>query len=172
MDKDLQRYLNGHLSTAHFSISLIADLADHQSDPAETKFYSDLEGMVTSDHEIMEGLLSSIRCGDNRPQHFSHAHDEKSKRSVFTDGRQNSAFSCSFEALEMLALGIQGKRLLWVALQEISHHFPEWSGIDFQQLEFDAIRQREAVEERRLTQGRKTLTCSIRKNQGVDAPAA
>jgi hypothetical protein len=70
-----------------------------------------------------------------------------------------------FEALEMLALGIQGKRLLWVVLQEIAPHFPEWEDINFAELEFEAIRQRESVEDRRIESGREALASMERRKK-------
>ena len=54
----------------------------------------------------------------------------------------------------MLAIGIQGKRLLWVMLGEIAPQFPSWRDIHFADLELAAIQQRDAVEVRRLAAGR------------------
>jgi hypothetical protein len=55
-----------------------------------------------------------------------------------------------FEALEMLALGVQGKRLLWVALREIAPAYPAWKDVNFADLELEAIRQRDGVEAWRI----------------------
>ena len=55
-----------------------------------------------------------------------------------------------FEALEMLALGVQGKRLLWLAMQEIAPGYPEWNEYDFFDLERRAIEQRDGIEEWRI----------------------
>ncbi len=54
----------------------------------------------------------------------------------------------------MLAIGIQGKRLLWVMLGEIAPQVPGWRGIRFADLESAAIQQRDAVELRRLAADR------------------
>jgi hypothetical protein len=59
-----------------------------------------------------------------------------------------------FEACEMLALGIQGKRLLWRGLAEIAPFHPGWHAFDFHTLERDAERQRDAVEEERMKAAR------------------
>jgi hypothetical protein len=65
-----------------------------------------------------------------------------------------------FEALEMITLGIHGKRLLWVMLGEIAPQAPGWKNVDFAELERAAIRQRDALEERRIQAGRNTLGTS------------
>ena len=50
--------------------------------------------------------------------------------------------------LEALAIGVQGKRCMWRALQNL-HTIPRIHGADFIELEAKAIRQWEAIEERR-----------------------
>lgn len=74
-----------------------------------------------------------------------------------------------FEALEMLALGIQGKRLLWTVMQRIQPWFNEWGGLDFQQFELEAIRQRDAVEEYRVCAAQESLIEGERRASGGKA---
>ena len=68
-----------------------------------------------------------------------------------------------FEALEMLAIGIQGKRLLWMVLYEISTWFPEWDGVDFRRLELEAIEQRDGVDAWRIEAAADALVSPERK---------
>jgi hypothetical protein len=68
-----------------------------------------------------------------------------------------------FEALEMLALGVQGKRLLWLVMQEIQPWFPEWSDYDFANLELEAIRQRDGVEVWRIEAAKESLISEKRR---------
>lgn len=62
-----------------------------------------------------------------------------------------------FEGLELLALGIQGKCLLWKVLKEVGSDLPEWSSYRFSELEREAVEQRDQVEEFRMTAGRNSL---------------
>lgn len=172
MDKDLQRYLNGHLSGSHRALSLIGELTQRQTVPEEAAFYSQLGAKVENDHGILTRLLGAIRSGEGNSSLPMDDENVKTTCLMFLDTGLEPGMLGTFEALEMLALGIQGKRLLWVALQEVTHHFPEWSEVDFQALEFDAIRQREAVEDRRLMWGREALACPIRKEANIKKPAA
>ena len=74
-----------------------------------------------------------------------------------------------FEAMEILALGIQGKRLLWVVLGELAPFVPEWQGIEFAELELDAIAQRDAVETRRIDAAMDALLDAERRARHAQA---
>ena len=62
-----------------------------------------------------------------------------------------------FRTLEALAIGVQGKRCMWRALQNL-HGIPRVHGADFVELEAKAIRQWEAIEERRRALVAQTLS--------------
>jgi hypothetical protein len=51
--------------------------------------------------------------------------------------------------LEGLAIGVQGKRCLWRTLQNLSAPQPTVEGMNFRDLAAKAVRQWEAIEERR-----------------------
>lgn len=69
--------------------------------------------------------------------------------------------------MEVLALGIQGKRLLWVMMAELAPFISEWGGVDFAGLELEAIAQRDAVEKRRVEAGVDALLEVARRQRGV-----
>jgi hypothetical protein len=60
-----------------------------------------------------------------------------------------------FEALEALAVGIQGKLALWKALDVAAD--PRLSGVNFEQLRARALAQYDEVEARRLEIARAVL---------------
>jgi len=169
MDQDLQRYLNDHLAGSQSALVLIQDLADRQDDPDEAEFFSGLKRKVEGDQGLLKNLLTSI--GQDESTFLKAAGSLTGKASrlkLLWEGMQPGKLGM-FEALEMLSLGIQGKRLLWVVLREIAPHFPEWAGTDFASLELEAIEQRDAVEERRIAHGRETLASTERR--AAKAPA-
>jgi len=172
MDKDLHRYLNGHLAGSHCALSLITELAQRQTETTERKFFTELEARVEADQQILKELLAASGGEESTGLHSLGEIGGKVSRLLFLYEGMEPGKLGNFEALELLALGIQGKRLLWVALQEVAHHFPEWSEIDFQKLEFEAIHQREEVEERRIIQSREALMSPSRKGVTTKAPAA
>ncbi len=169
MDQDLQRYLNDHLAGSQSALVLLQDLAERQEDPLESRFFSDLKLKVENDQELLRKLLSSIGQDESSLlQAAGNLTGKASRLKLLWEGMQPGRLGM-FEALEMLTLGIQGKRLLWVVLREISPHFPEWSGMDFASLELEAIRQRDSVEERRVLHGKETLASTERRLAKVPA---
>jgi hypothetical protein len=61
------------------------------------------------------------------------------------------------EALDALALGIEGKRALWTALAAGAPAVPRLQGVDLNLLQQRAQQQRERVEVWRLEAARKAL---------------
>jgi hypothetical protein len=165
MDQDLQRYINDHLAGSQGALTLIQDLAGRQDDPQEKEFFLQLRSKVEDDQRVLKQLLSLSGLEESALLQVAGSITGKVGRiKLFWEGMDPGRLGM-FEALEMLALGIQGKRLLWVVLQEIAPHFPEWKGINFAELEFEAIRQRENVEERRIERGREALTSVERRRK-------
>ena len=62
------------------------------------------------------------------------------------------------QALEGLALGITGKRLLWKALMNVEANFPQLQGIQLSKLEERAREQFERVEKERLHLAREVFS--------------
>ena len=63
-----------------------------------------------------------------------------------------------FRTLEALAIGVQGKRCMWRALQNLSPVPSTFDGLNFVELEAKAVRQWEAIEERRQALVAQTLS--------------
>jgi hypothetical protein len=61
-----------------------------------------------------------------------------------------STEAARLEELEILSLGIEGKRMLWTALREIAASEPRLSGFDLTSLERRAQDQRDRLERFRL----------------------
>ena len=59
------------------------------------------------------------------------------------------AISALLRTLEAFAIGVQGKRCLWRALQNLRTVAPAVDDMNFVELEARAVRQWEAIEERR-----------------------
>lgn len=153
----MEHYLNDHLAGATGAISLIGDVADRQEESAERLFYLDLKDQVSSDRDLLKELIR--RAGMEEKILTWIAGDISArvgKLKLMWDGLEPAKLG-QFEALEMLALGIQGKRLLWTVLGEVAPLYPEWEGIDFAALARDAKTQRDAVEQRRIRSGCETL---------------
>jgi len=146
MDQELTRYLNDHLAGSSGALLLIQELADSHDDPEARDFFLQFKVKVEADRSLLEDLL--VRIGQN-PSAFLKVAGAIAARiggiKLMWEQIEPGKLGL-FEALEMLALGVQGKCLLWVALREISAWIPEWNGIDFVELELQAIQQRDEIE--------------------------
>lgn len=157
MDQNLERYLNDHLAGSCGAVRLIDDLAGRQDDVAGRDFFLGLKAKVEGDQVLLRDLLERAGMKESGALQAAGSLTARASRlKLMWEGFEPGNLGM-FEALEMLALGIQGKRLLWLVLAEIAPHFPEWQGIPFADLELEAIRQRDAVEERRIEEGRNCL---------------
>lgn len=150
MDHSLTRYLNDHLAGSSGALLLIQKLADSHDEFEARDFFIHLKEKVEADRSILEDLLEKI--GQN-PSAFLQVVGGIAARIggiKFMWEQVEPGKLGTFEALEMLALGVQGKLLLWHALGEIAPWFPEWDGIHFAELELQAIHQRDSIESWRL----------------------
>lgn len=163
MDENLERYLNDHLAGSSGAVDLIAAIAEASDDPARAEFFHRLRGQVEEDREVLRGLLADIgQSGSAALQVVGSLTEKVGRIKLWWEGFQPGELGM-FEAMEMLALGIQGKHLLWQALEEIKPWFPEWGSVDFAALKNEAVRQRDAVEEYRIQAGIAALVDECRR---------
>ena len=157
MNDRLERYLNDHLAGSHSAIALIKDLAERQEDPLEAGFFQELGKAVEEDQKVLASLLERAGMDESAIQKAAGKVAAQAGRlKLRWEGMEPGELG-NFEALEMLVLGIQGKRILWIMLREIEGLFPEWQGMNFAVLERRAREQRDAVENRRIKAGREAL---------------
>ena len=157
MNDRLERYLNDHLAGSQSAIAVLKDLAKRQDKPEEARFFRQLREAVEEDQKLLASLLERAGMKVSNVQKAAGKLTAQAGRLKLKWEGMESGELGTFEALEMLALGIQGKRILWIMLTEIAPHFPEWSGMDFPSLERRAREQRDAVEKRRIAAGREAL---------------
>lgn len=163
MSENLHRYLNLHLAGSVGAIPLIHDLAESMDDPEGRTFFVSLKSKVEEDQDILESLLASLKMGRSGPLLVaSDVTGRIARLRLMWEGFEPGEIGL-LEGLELLSLGIQGKRLLWLALKEISPLYPEWKDYDFSALELEAICQRDGVERWRIEAVNKTLPSTARK---------
>lgn len=163
MDEELKRYLNDHLAGAAGAIGLIESLADAQSNAEEEQFYRQLGDRIEADRRVLKMLLEKLGHTESRLHRAAGSLSAQAgKLKLWWEGLTPGELG-AFEALEILMLGIQGKRALWSVLGGIASRLPEWEGIDFTQLQNDARVQSDAVESRRKKAGADALLSPRRR---------
>jgi hypothetical protein len=155
MSDPLATYLQDHLAGAVGGIEILEALRDqHEGEPLG-RFASELLAEVEADREVLQRLVDQTG-GSNVVKEATAWVGEKVARLKLS--RQVGGELGTFEALEALALGILGKRSLWIALETVAPQDERIATPDLEQLAARAQSQYERVEERRLQAARAALT--------------
>lgn len=151
-------YVADHLAGSQTALELLARLADRYAGHELGAFFGKLRADIEEDQRallrIAERVGSSRSGGVKRALGWAAEKLTRVKLGVQTKDRDPLAL---FESLEILALGITGKRGLWRALREIDLADPS---LDLVKLERRAEEQYDAVESRRLHAAREALRCA------------
>jgi hypothetical protein len=154
MSEPLVTYLEDHAAGAAAAVDLLESLRDHHGEDWKS-FAADLLREVEEDQATLKGLLERIDPGPKVVKEAVSRLAEKVSRVKL--GRVGGGDLGTFEALETLALGILGKRALWIALAEVRHDDVRLAGMDFESLAGRAQAQHAKAEKKRLEAARKAL---------------
>jgi hypothetical protein len=151
----LHTYLNNHLSGSSTGIQLIEHLIASAPDDQERAFFQQLHTEITADQQVLEDVLSQSGDEPGTLRKAGGALMEWLGRLKLTLDDVTHQRVARLEALEVLSLGILGKRALWRALAIAGN--PALRGHDFSSLERRAEDQHQRVEARRLEAARRVL---------------
>ena len=118
MDQDLTRYLNDHLAGSSGAILLIQELAESHGSTEARGFFLDLMEKVEADRSLLADLLGRIGRNPSTLLQVAGGIAARIAGIKLMWEQVEPGKLGLFEALEMLALGVQGKRLLWVAIRQ------------------------------------------------------
>lgn len=148
MNDNLTAYLNDHLAGSVAAIELIDDLVNASGDASLKQFLADLKREIESDQKVLEQLIAGAGESEGVIRKAAAWISEKAARAKFKVAGEDFGGLGLVQALEMLALGIRGKELLWRSLATLN-----WSplrDVDLAKLEQRAVEQQTRVEEKRL----------------------
>jgi hypothetical protein len=148
MSDPLVTYLEDHKAGARAAIGLLKKMKAGSNDQSFSQFAGSILSGVEEDEETLKNLAQKIGTGSNMMKEATAWVGEKASRIKL--GAGTSGDLETFEALEFLALGIQGKLHLWYALQVVAMGDPRLRSLDFKTLIARAEEQHSKVEERRL----------------------
>ncbi len=154
----LHTYLNDHLSGSSAALQLLDHLIDSATADDERSFFARLRADVDADRDTLERVLAESGGQASQLRTAGGALMEWIGRLKLTFDDLSHQQLSHLEALEMLALGLQGKRSLWRALAVANP--PGLHGHDFASLERRAEDQHQHVEARRLEAARHVLGSS------------
>jgi hypothetical protein len=142
---DLETYLYDHLSGSNFAVGLLEFVRDQHAGEPLSDSAAVLLAEIEQDRNTLQGIIG--RVSDGTPILKEAAAWLGEKMSEF---KLRQGYFGTFEALEALAVGIQGKLALWRALEIIAGVDARLQGLDFNQLADSAQRQHSQAEELRL----------------------
>jgi hypothetical protein len=155
--EDLSSYLNDHLAGAVGALELLDRLIKtYEGKPLE-RFFAELRGEIDADQKTLQELIDRLDLEESAVRKAGAWVAEKFSRPKIQLSESSEGEMGLFLALEVLALGITGKRLLWRALAVASETVLQLRGMDYAELEGRAIEQHDRVEAKRLEVAREVF---------------
>lgn len=146
MADHLAVYLQDHLAGARFAIQLLKDLSSQAADPDVARFSAALLVEVEADRATLHDLVERIGGETNTVKETAAWVAQKASRFKLI---LNEPIG-TFEAIEMLSLGVQGKIALWNALRAIRESETRLGGLNLDELASRASKQFAQLEALRL----------------------
>ncbi|RYD28520.1 MAG: hypothetical protein EOP86_23005 [Verrucomicrobiaceae bacterium] len=146
--KNLERYLNDHISGSAAALSLLETLAE--TDAADAEFHLGLRREIDQNRAILLKLIESAGFHRRHWQERMAAAASAAGQLRLRWQGLSPGHSGLLEALEVLELGIHGQLLLWRCLKDTAPALGLWADTDFESLITSAESQKNRVEARRM----------------------
>ena len=157
--KALAAYLHEHLAGADTAIHMVEGLRDAYRGSPEAALFASLYEQFRDDRSVVEGILAELGYSLRSAKRFAGRVAGSALRVVAGGAPGDLSL---FRTLEALAIGVQGKRCLWRAAQALVA-LPHPPGRrSFVELEADAVRQWETIEQHRRSLVPATFDPSLR----------
>lgn len=145
-------YLNDHLAGATAGIRLAKRCRDRSAPTAVQAMLDAVVAELEEDRITLEHVMEAAGVQPDRRKQVAATAVEVASRlaHVLPVIGTRSRIVADLEDIEVLSLGIEGKRLLWAALREAARHDERFQRFDFGSLEDRAGAQRARVERVRL----------------------
>jgi hypothetical protein len=147
----LLTYLNDHVAGSRTGLELLDYLIDAHADAESRAFFTTLRAEIAADRQTLDEVIAKLG-GSPSPLREAGGWiaDRMTRLKLAADDPQDGGLR-RLEALELLALGILGKRSLWRALETVKPQIPALAGVDLPRLQARAEDQYARVEERRVS---------------------
>lgn len=146
MNTNLESYLNHHLAGAEGGYRIAARLAETATDPAEKIFFHGLRDTIAEERGSLEEMITDAEFEVKTLQKVTGAAASRiSLWGMAMEGSDNGDLG-RFEMVELLAIGIHGKHLLWKIMRNLSLTSPFWNEHDFEKLTENAAAQEASIE--------------------------
>jgi hypothetical protein len=156
-NEHLATYLNDHLAGSVMALELLEKLEAEQAGTALERFLAELRTDITADQQELETLMERLKVARSVPRRMAAWITEKfSELKLRLDDPAHGALRL-LESLEVLVVGIEGKRALWRALEAAAQAEPALRGTEYARLAQRAEEQHDRVELARLDAAKAAL---------------
>jgi len=150
-------YLNDHAAGAAGAVELLEHLERARAGTPLAAFSAGLRADILADRGVLEDLMKRLGVTTSAPRKAAAWVAEKATELKLRADDPSAGPFRVLEVLDGLSVGIEGKRLLWLALAAVAETVPELRGPDYPHLERRAEEQRRHVETVRLEAARAAL---------------
>jgi hypothetical protein len=153
-DAALSAYLNDHLAGSAAGVQLAKRCAEVHGASDLGWHLRDLVGEIEEDRRVLERVMNRVGARPNPVKRAGALGAELLTRlKDLTPGLGPSSSVARLEEIELLSLGIEGKRLLWELLNELSRSDDRVRAFDFAALGQAAETQRAGLQPFRIALG-------------------
>jgi hypothetical protein len=153
----LATYLQDHLAGSVLAIELLQHLEASHNSYEIRQTLTGLREDIVADRNELEKLMGELSISVSATHSALAWLGEKVARLKLRRDDDDTGNFHLLEAVELVAIGIDGKRALWLALAHVSAYTGRLVGPDYPNLIKRAAEQRERVEEVRLEAARAAL---------------
>jgi len=154
MSKPLITYLQDHLAGAQFALALLDDLTQQQVDLPSAELAALLLPEIDEDRTVLEDVVGKLDASTSTLKEATAWFTQKASRAKLNISQHFGIF----EAVELLSLGVLGKRALWRALHELQGRDGLTFDLDLDELIRRAEQQHARLETLRLALSRRALS--------------
>ena len=158
--KHLSVYLNDHLAGSVTALELLANLAAAYRGTEVERLALEIRAEVAADRQELEALMDRLHVARTVSRRSAAWLAEKVTQLKLRVDDPGTGALRLLESIEAVSIGVEGKRLLWVALAAAAEGDPALRGADYPRLESRAEDQRRRLEAARREAARTALTAS------------
>jgi hypothetical protein len=158
MDKDaLRTYLNDHLAGSTLGVDHARQIEERNEGTPLGDVMARVAADIEADRDKLEQIMERLDVAKNPVKAATAWVAEKAGRVKFSGASAADKDLGNFLALETMSLGVEGKRCLWLALQQVEGVYPELDSVELETLVKRAEEQRATLEAERLAAARTAL---------------
>lgn len=145
-NEQLSTYLNDHLGGASAGVEMARKLHDEIQGEPEAEVLGRLPEEIEEDLQTLRDLIDAVGAANHPLKQAAGWVAEKAHRLGIAEPRTGSPHLSRMLQAETLALGVEGKRCLWLALSEVASAHSQLAAVDLQRLLDRAADQRQRLE--------------------------